>query len=163
MSCQWHRAVWENSPEPRSKTVSVPDLLTESISRQLIEKEINGCDPAVSGNDEISAGERWLLTRSALYPSDSPGIAQFLGLANWLISRVCVSSPDGARDAIDLVAPMVGVPAGFVEHAIFGEDFVDRRAPTDGVIFTEDVVKIAGQQGRYTVGHGLSPLCFGLP
>ena len=58
---------------------------------------------------------------------------------------------------------MVDVPAGFVEHAIFGEDLVDRRAPTDGVIFTEDVVKIAGQQGRYTIGHGLSPLCFGLP
>jgi 2-polyprenyl-6-methoxyphenol hydroxylase-like FAD-dependent oxidoreductase len=25
-------------------------------------------------------------------------------------------------------------------------------------LFTEDVVKIAGQQGRYAVGHGLSPL-----
>ena len=32
------------------------------------------------------------------------------------------------------------------------------RAPTRGVVFTEDVVKIAGQQGRYAVGHGLSPL-----
>ena len=30
-------------------------------------------------------------------------------------------------------------------------------APTGGVVFTEDVVKIAGQQGRYAVGHGLSP------
>src|SRR6185503_5216674 len=138
-------------------------LQTESISRQLIEKEINGCDPAVPGNNEISAGDRWLLTRSTLYPSDSPGIAQFLGLANWLISKVCASSADRARDAIDLVAPMVDAPAGFVEHAIFGEDLVDRCAPTDGVIFTEDVVKIAGQQGRYTKGHALSPLCFGLP
>src|SRR6476646_8669640 len=100
-----------------------------AVSRQLIEKEINGCDLAVSCNDEISAGERWLLTRSALYPSDSPGIAQFLGLANWLISKVCVSDPERARDAIDLVAPMVDVPAGFVEHAIIGEDLVDRRAP----------------------------------
>ena len=32
------------------------------------------------------------------------------------------------------------------------------RAPTRGVVFTEDVVKIAGQQGRYAIGHGLSPL-----
>src|SRR6266403_3170507 len=27
------------------------------------------------------------------------------------------------------------------------------RAPTRGVVFTEDVVKIAGEQGRYAVGH----------
>jgi len=133
------------------------------MSRQLIEKEINGCDPAVSGDNEISSGERWLLTRAALYPSDAPGIAQFLGLANWLISKVCLSSPDRARDAIDLVATMVDAPAGVVEYAIFGEDLVDRGPPMDGVIFTEDVVKIAGQQSRYTIGHGLSPLCFGLP
>ena len=40
-----------------------------------------------------------------------------------------------------------------VEHAIFGEDLVDGRTPTRGVVFTEDLVKIAGQQGRYAVGH----------
>ncbi len=28
-------------------------------------------------------------------------------------------------------------------------------AATRGVVFTEDVVKIAGQQGCYAVGHGL--------
>ena len=131
-------------------------LLTESISRQLIEKEINSCDPAVSGNDEISPGDRWLLTRAALYPSDSPGIAQFLRLANWLISIVRVRSPERARDAIDFVAPTVDVPAGFVEHAIFGEDLVNRRAPTDGVILTEDVLKIAGQQSGYALRHDFS-------
>jgi len=42
--------------------------------------------------------------------------------------------------------------------AIFGEYLVDGRPPTRGVVFTEDVVKIAGQQSRYAVGHGLSPL-----
>jgi len=31
-------------------------------------------------------------------------------------------------------------------------------APTRGVVFTEDVVKIAGQQSRYAVGQCLSPL-----
>src|SRR5213075_2208983 len=69
---------------------------------------------------------------------------------------VRVSSLDRARDAIDLVAATVHAP-GLVEDAIFGEDLVDGRAPTRGVVFTEDVVKIAGQQGRYAVGHGLSP------
>jgi hypothetical protein len=68
-----------------------------------------------------------------------------------------VSSVDRARDAIDLVAAKVDAP-GFVEYAVFGEDLVDGRAPTRGVVFTEDIVKIAGQQGRDAVGHGLSPL-----
>ena len=38
----------------------------------------------------------------------------------------------------------VDAPAGLVKHAIFGEDFVDGRAPTRRIVFTEDVVKIAG-------------------
>ena len=68
-----------------------------------------------------------------------------------------MSSLDRARDAIDLVAATVDAP-GLVEHAIFGENLVDGRAPTRGVVLTEDIVKIAGQQGRDAVGHGLSPL-----
>src|SRR5262249_5689966 len=94
------------------------------------------------------------------YPLDPPAIAQFLGPGNWLISKVRVSGPDRARDAVDLAAATVDAPAGVVEHAIFGEDLVDGRAPTRGVVFTEDVLKIAGQQGRYSVGHGLSPRPF---
>ena len=65
--------------------------------------------------------------------------------------------PDRTRDPGDLVPAPVNAPR-LVEHAIFGEDLVDGRAPTRGVVFTEDVVKIAGQQGRYAVGYGLSPL-----
>ena len=75
---------------------------------------------------------------------DPAAIAQFLGFRDWLISKVRMSSPDRACDAIDLVAATVDAPAGVVEHAIFGEDLVDGRAPTRGVVFTEDVVKIAG-------------------
>ena len=63
-----------------------------------------------------------------------------------------MSSLDCPRDAIDLVATTVDA-AGLEEHAIFGENLVDGRAPTRGVAFTENVVKIAGQQGRYAVGH----------
>jgi hypothetical protein len=68
-----------------------------------------------------------------------------------------VSSPDRARDAIDLVAATVDPRAGIVEHAIFGKDLANGGAPTLGVVFTEDVVKIAGQQSRYAISHGLSP------
>jgi putative oxidoreductase len=57
------------------------------------------------------------LGEPALYPLDPPAIAHFLGSCNWLISKVRVSSPDRARDAIDLVAATVNAPAGFVEHA----------------------------------------------
>jgi hypothetical protein len=60
------------------------------------------------------------------------------------------------RDAIDLVAATVDA-LGIIEHAILGEDLVDGRALTRGVVFTEDVVKIAGQQRRYAVRHRLSP------
>ena len=64
-----------------------------------------------------------------------------------------MSSSDRARDAIDLVAATVDAFGGVVEHTIFGEDLFDSRAPTRGIVFTEDVLKIAGQQGRYGVGH----------
>src|SRR5262245_41755508 len=103
-----------------------------------------------------SPGVSWRLARPARYPLDPAAIAQFLGFRDWLISKVRVSSLDRARDAIDLVAATVDAPAGIVEHAIFGEDLVDGCAPTLGVVFTEDVVKIAGQQDGYA-GHGLSP------
>src|SRR5215472_15945745 len=129
----------------------------ESSSAQLVEKKIKGGDPAVPGNDEISPSVSWRLTRAARYPLDPPAIAQFFGAGNWLISKVRVSSPDHARDAIELVAATVDAAAGVVEHAIFGKDLVDGRAPTRGVVFTENVVKIAGQQGRYAGRHGLSP------
>src|SRR5689334_1567806 len=85
----------ETSPS-RMRAIKVTIFIRlsfRSFSRQLVEKEIHGRDPAVPRNNEISACEHWLLTRSPLYPPDAPGIAQFLGLANWLISKICVSSP----------------------------------------------------------------------
>ena len=70
-----------------------------------------------------------------------------------LISKVRVSSLDRARDAIDLVAAAVDARFGIVEHAIFGPELVEGRTPTRGVVFTENVGKVAGQQGRYAVRH----------
>jgi hypothetical protein len=62
-----------------------------------------------------------------------------------------MSSPDLARDTIDLVAATIDA-LGIIEHAIVSEDLVDSRASARGVVFTEDVLKIAGKQGRYAVG-----------
>src|SRR6202043_3765273 len=63
-----------------------------------------------------------------------------------------------ARDAIDLVAATVDTFVGIVEHTIFVPHLVDCSATTHGVIFAKYVAQIAKQQGRYAVGHGLSPL-----
>src|SRR4029077_12898366 len=134
---------------------SEDDRPCRDSSGELVEKEIKGGNPAVPGNDEISPGVSWRLTRAARYPLDPPAIAHFLGRGNCLISKVRVSSPNHARDAIDLVAAMVDAPIGVVEHAIFGEDLVNGRAPTRGVVFSEDIAKISDQQGRYAVGHSL--------
>jgi hypothetical protein len=57
-----------------------------------------------------------------------------------------VSSPERARDAIDLVAATIDAPAlpsgldaitGIIEHAIFGEDLVDSGASMRGVVFAK--------------------------
>ena len=56
-----------------------------------------------------------------------------------------MSSPDRARDTIDCIASTVNTGFGIVELAVFGPDFVDSRAPTRGIVFTENVVKVAGQ------------------
>jgi hypothetical protein len=116
----------------------------------LSKKEINGGNPPIPSNDEISPGVSWRLTRAARYPLDPPAIAQFLGLGNWLILKLRLGSLDRPRDAINLVPASVDAP-GLEEHAIFGEDLVDGCASARGVVFTEDVVKIAGQQSRYAV------------
>ena len=52
--------------------------------------------------------------------------------------------------------PRIDSLAGVVEHAIFCVEILNGRAPACGVVFTEDFLKIAGQQSRYAVGHGLS-------
>ena len=114
---------------PRSRP-RVGGMLS-ALRRDRASSELDGCDPAVSGDNEISAGERWLLTRAALYPSDSPGIAQFLGLANWLISRVCVSSPDRARDAIARVDEQRALRD---QHQREERDETDRDAPVEAPV-----------------------------
>src|SRR5262249_36438498 len=146
-----HRSISVRSAEPPPK-VLICDK-SECCSGKLVEKEIKGGNPAVSGNDEISPGVSWRLTGAARYPLDPPAIAGFLGLGNWLILKVRVSSPDRARNAINLVAATVDARFGIVEHAIFREYLLDGCAPTCRVIFTKHFLKIAGQQDRYAVRH----------
>jgi hypothetical protein len=55
--------------------------------------------------------------------------------------------PDRARDAIDLVAATMRRARRIVEHSVFGEDLVDGRTATRGIVFTEDALKIAGEAG----------------
>jgi hypothetical protein len=71
-----------------------------------------------------------------------------------------MSSLNGVRDAIDLVAPTMGAAFGIVEHAIFGEDVVDGRASPCGVVFPKDVAKISDQKVRNTVVGHSSPRRF---
>src|SRR3981189_1258261 len=85
-------------------------------------------------------------------------MARFRGLGNWLISEFRVSSFDRARDAVDFVTVTIYSLAGVVVRAIFSVNLVDGGAPASGIVFTEDITKIADQQGRYAVWHGLSPL-----
>jgi hypothetical protein len=82
------------------------------LGELLVEKKINGGNPAVPGNDEISTSVCWRLTRAARYPLEPPAIAHLLRLGHWLISKIRVSSLDRARDSIDLVAASVDASLG---------------------------------------------------
>src|SRR5258705_4197287 len=99
----------------------------------------------------MGPGVSWRFAGGARSPSDPPAVARFLGLGNWLIPKVKVGSPDLARDAVDLVAATIDSLTGVVEHAIFGVELLNGRAPARGVVFPEDFLKIASQQGRYAV------------
>ena len=68
------------------------------------------------------------------------------------VVEVRMGRPDRTRDSIKLVPPPVNA-LKLAEHAVLSEDLVDGRAPARGVVCTEDVVKIAGQQRRDAVGH----------
>jgi hypothetical protein len=111
---------------------------------QLVEKEIHGGNSAIAGNDEISPGLSRRFAWAARYPSDSPAIAQFLGISNYLISKLRVGGFDLAAHAINFVSAVVD-GLGFVEHAVFGENLVDDGSSARGIVLTKDVVKIACQ------------------
>src|SRR2546427_3823069 len=61
-------------------------------------------------------------------------------------------------NTINLVTATKYTAFGVMEYTIFVPDLVDCSATTHGVIFAKYVAQITKQQGRYAVGHGLSPL-----
>jgi hypothetical protein len=61
-------------------------------------------------------------------------------------------------NAINLVTASVDASISIVEHTVLIPDVVNGSAPTHRVIFAKYVAQITKQQGRYAVGHGLSPL-----
>src|SRR6266481_3828317 len=61
-------------------------------------------------------------------------------------------------NTINLVSATKFTAFWVIEYCIFMKDLVDCSATTHGVIFAKYVAQITKQQGRYAVGHGLSPL-----
>jgi hypothetical protein len=51
---------------------------SEAHSRQLVEEEINGGNPAAPGNDEICPGVRWRIAWAAGCPLDPSAIAEII-------------------------------------------------------------------------------------
>src|SRR5580704_6013649 len=82
----------------------IEDLLRGRGIARAIEKEIEGGNPAVPGDEEISPGVGWRLAGAARHPPDPHAIAQLLRRADRLILKVRMSSLDHARDAVDRVA-----------------------------------------------------------
>src|SRR5580704_2744296 len=141
----------------------IEDLLRGRGIAGAIEKEIDGVNPAVPGDEEISPGVGRRLARRTRHPPDPCGVAQLFGLADRLILKVRMGSLDHARVPVDLVAATMGAAVGVVEHAIFVVELVNGRATTCGVVFAEDVAEIAKYQGRCAVGHGFYPVVSSSP
>src|SRR5258708_960452 len=111
---------------------------------QLVEKEIEGGNPPVPDNDEISPGIGRSLTRAARYPSDATGVMQFLRFGCGRVSEVRMGCPDHARNSINLVSAPVNAPR-FVEHAVLSEDVIDGLSSACGVALAEyEIDRIAG-------------------
>ena len=86
-------------------------------------------------------------------PIARAAVARFLGLTDWLIPKVMVSSPELARDAVDLGAATKYTAFWVLEYCVFVKDLMDCSATTHGVILAEYVAQITKQQGRDAVGH----------
>jgi len=111
---------------------------------ELVKEEIDGGAFAVPDDYEIGSGVSLRLARAARHPPDPTAIAYRVRRGERLIFEVRMGSLDHACDAVDLVTAAVST-VRFVEHSVFVEDFIDRRAPPAGVDLTEHVVEIAKQ------------------
>ena len=111
---------------------------------QFVEEEIDRSDSSVTNNDKVSPSVNRSLIGATFYPANSSSISQFLGRGNWLVPKLRVSSSELACNPVDLVTTTMNA-SGLVEYAVFRKNLVDGYSPTRGIVFTEDVRKIASQ------------------
>src|SRR4029077_10514169 len=106
--------------------------------------EIDRSNSSVTNNDKISPSVDRNLIWATFYPLNASTIPRLLGRGNWLVPKVRVSSSELACNPVDLVTTPMNA-SGLVEYAVFRENLFDGCSPTGGIVFTEDVRKIAGQ------------------
>jgi hypothetical protein len=83
--------LWYDCPRyPRGERLVCFDTfdLSRAACLQLVEKEINCCNPTVPRNDEVSPRISRRLARATRHPLDPSAIAHFLRVGYWLISKV---------------------------------------------------------------------------
>src|SRR5437899_2154852 len=127
-------------------------------SGQAVEKEIDGGNATVPGDDKIGSRVSWWFAASARYPSNPSGITQFLGREEELIFEIWMCCFYLTSNTINLVTATKYAAFGVIEYCVFVKDLVDCSPTKDGVIFAKYVAQITKQQGRYAIGHGSSPL-----
>jgi hypothetical protein len=106
-----------------------------SHSRKLVKEEINGGNLAVPDDYGIGSGVSWRVARAARHLPAPTAIAYLLRRGERLILEVRMSSLDHAGDVVDLVTAAVSA-IRFVEHCVFVEDLINRRASTHRVDLT---------------------------
>ena len=88
-----------------------------SSGNECVEEEVKCGDPAIASNDEVGSCIGRRLARPARYPSDAPGVMQFVRFGRGRVLEVGMGRPDRTRDSINLLLPIfdepyVGLPAG---------------------------------------------------
>src|SRR2546426_10815865 len=127
------------------KVASYPEIQAKyGRLGQFVEEEIDRGILSVTNNDKVGPSVNRSLIGATFYPANASTISQFLGLGNWLVPKVRVSSSDLACNPVDLVTTTMNA-SGLVEYAVFRKNLVDGYSPTRGIVFTEDVRKIVGQ------------------
>lgn len=121
--------------------------------RKIVEKEIERSDATVAGDYEIGSRVGRRFARDARDPSNSSGIAYFLGRGEGLILEIGMRCFYHAGNTIDLVAATKCSAFRVIEHSVFVKELVDCSATTHGITFAKYVAEIAKQQGRDAVGH----------
>ena len=137
---------------------SYEEEVKEPSSGQAVEKEIERGNATVAGDDKVGSRVRWWLAGSARYPSNPSGITYLVWRGEGLIFETWMRRFYRTSNAINLVTATKCTAFGVMEYTILVPDLVDCSATAHGVIFAKYVAQITKQQGRYAVGHGLSPL-----